>query len=321
VRSSGTFRETWVLEWQPELSVSVVEAAVWGTTVPAAAAGKVAEVASDAGLAQLAETLDTCLKADLPDSVAGLLRALDQRAALDADVVHLMEALPALVRAQRYGDVRGTDVSALSRVSAALVLRICTALPQAVTGLDDDGAVALRRHVDAVQTAVSLAASGPGSAAHEAWERWLRTLAGLVDRADVNGVLVGRMVRILRDSGRLDDAPVRLGRALSVGVPSSQKAGWVDGFFADGALLLVHDRELLALLDTWVRGLSPQEFVDVLPLVRRTFGSFSPPERRSIATQVSAGGSAPRASAPDDVDEERGLAALATVATILGVRS
>lgn len=321
VRSSGTFRETWVLDWQPDLSVSVVDAALWGTTVPAAASAKVGDVATGAGLAQLTETLETCLKAHLPDSVTGLLRALDQRAAMDVDVVHLMEALPALVRAQRYGDVRGTDVSALSRVSAALVLRICTALPQAVTSLDDDGAAVLRGHVDAVHSAVSLAASGADAAALEALERWLRTLAGLVDRPDVNGVLVGRMVRMLHDNGHLDDARVRLGRALSVGVPSSQKAGWVDGFFADGALLLVHDRDLLALLDGWVRGLSPREFVDVLALVRRTFGSFSPPERRSIATQVRAGGSAPRVAVADDVDEERALVAVATVATILGVRS
>jgi uncharacterized protein DUF5682 len=319
VRSSGTFRETWSLAWQPELSVSVVEAAVWGTTVPSAAAARVEHLAADAGLAGLTEALETTLKADLPESVTALVRALDQRAAVDADVLHLMEALPALVRARRYGDVRGTDVSALARVSAALVLRICTALPQAVTSLDDDGATELRRHVDAVQAAVSLAASGADATAAESQERWLRTLAGLVDRSDVNGLLVGRMVRILRDSGRIDDAALRLGRALSVGVPSAQKAGWVDGFFADGALLLVHDRDLLALLDTWVRGLSPQEFVDVLPLVRRTFGAFSPGERRSIATAVRAGGVAPRTTGPDDVDEERALAALATVATILGV--
>lgn len=320
VRGTGTFRETWRLEWRPELSVSIVEAAVWGTTVPTAAVARVGDVAERAGLARLTATLEDCLKADLPDSVAGLIAALDRRAAMDADLVHLMEALPALVRAQRYGDVRGTDVAALSQAAAALVLRICAGLPQAVTSLDDDGAAVLRRHVDAVQSAVSLAARGTDPDAGAAQERWLDTLVGIVDRADVHGLLVGRMVRVLRETGRLHDAPVRLHRALSVGMPSPAKAAWVDGFFADGALLLIHDRELLALLGTWVRELSPEEFVDVLPLVRRTFGSFSAAERRSIATRVRAGDRSPVPAGRDDVDEERGLAALATVATILGVR-
>ena len=42
---------------------------------------------------------------------------------------------------------------------------------------------------------------------------------------------------------------VRLQRALSAGVPAADKAAWVDGFFADGALLLIHDAELRSLLD------------------------------------------------------------------------
>jgi hypothetical protein len=166
---------------------------------------------------------------------------------------------------------------------------------------------------------VALAAGGADS--HDGTrDRWLSTLAGLVDRSDVNGVLAGRMVRILRDAGRLVDAPTRLERALSVGVPAAHKAAWVDGFFADGALLLMHDRELLGLLDTWVRGLAEPDFVDVLPLVRRTFGAFSAPERRSIATRVRSGAPGPPTPSVEDVDEERALAAVATVATILGVR-
>ena len=171
-----------------------------------------------------------------------------------------------------------------------------------------------------MQSAVSLAASGTDPDAVAALERWLDTLVGIVDRADVHGLLVGRMVRVLRDTGRLDDAPVRLHRALSVGVPSPAKAAWVDGFFADGALLLIHDRELLVFLGGWVRELSAEESVAALPLARRTFGSFSAAERRSIATRVRAGDRAPVSAGRDDVDDERGLAALATVATILEVR-
>ncbi len=47
VRSTGTFRETWALQWEPELSVSLVEASRWGTTVESAAHALVLDRADD----------------------------------------------------------------------------------------------------------------------------------------------------------------------------------------------------------------------------------------------------------------------------------
>ena len=44
-RGTGTFRESWRLGWQPEFAVDLVEASVYGTTVPAAATARVAEQA------------------------------------------------------------------------------------------------------------------------------------------------------------------------------------------------------------------------------------------------------------------------------------
>ena len=91
----------------------------------------------------------------------------------------------------------------------------------------------------------------------------------------------------------------------------------MEGFFADGALLLIHDAELRSLLDGWVTSLDEREFTDLLPLVRRTFGTFTPAERRSLAGRLTARGS----DAPSpvvDLDEELARGALATVDLILG---
>ncbi|HVQ89741.1 MAG TPA: DUF5682 family protein [Mycobacteriales bacterium] len=160
-RATGTFRETWTLGWQPELAVAVVTASTWGTTVEAAATAKLAAAADPAGstsggLAELTAAVERCLLADLPGALPALLTALDAAAAADLDVVHLMAALPALARALRYGDVRGTDVSALARVAGVLLVRICAGLPAATTGLDDEAAAALCRQVDETHAAVAL---------------------------------------------------------------------------------------------------------------------------------------------------------------------
>ncbi|WP_405462203.1 DUF5682 family protein [Streptomyces sp. NBC_00101] len=155
--STGTFRETWRLRWEPELSVRIAEAGTWGTTVLTAATAKAeAEARAATTLTEVTALAERCLLAGLPGALPVVMRALADRAALDADVGRLAEALPALARSLRYGDVRATDTSALGEVAAGLATRICVGLPAACTGLDADSAEAMRRAVDEVHGAIAL---------------------------------------------------------------------------------------------------------------------------------------------------------------------
>ena len=345
VQSQGTFRETWESRWEPEYSVAIVEASVWGTTVASAATARVQKIIDEGSLVELTSAVERCLLAELPRALDQLLATLANKAALDADVVHLMDALPALARAQRYGDVRKTDTRALRKVSEVLVVRICAGLRQAVASLDAENAAAMRRRIDAVNAAIVLLSesadevdgvpdepveAGPstisGRRHSESWgrpdprTRWLQTLATMIDRTDVHGLLLGRIVRLLLDADELTDVPVRLERALSAGVPAADKAAWVDGFFTDGALLLIHDAELRRLLDEWVNQLDEVQFVDMLPLLRRTFGTFAPAERQAIAERIALGTKDRDRQPPEEVDLELAVPALATVDLILGER-
>jgi hypothetical protein len=324
IASQGTFREVWASRWRPEYSVQLVEASVWGTTVESAATARVDQIRRDGTLPELTRTVGRCLLAALPAALEALLDTVAERAARDADVVHLMEALPPLARAQRYGDVRQTDTGALTRVIDTLVVRTCAGLSGAVSGLDAENAAAMRRRIDELNGALGLLEMRPNPVEGPSVSptrvglrrRWLATLAQLVDRPDLHGLLQGRIVRLLTDAEVLDDAARRLGRALSAGVDAADKAAWVEGFFADGALLLIHDPGLRDLLDGWVGGLTEAEFTDLLPLVRRTFGTFSAAERRTIAGRLSTTEAAP--AAEEDLDLARAGRALATIDLILG---
>jgi hypothetical protein len=324
VQSQGTFRETWESQWEPEYTVAIVEASVWGTTVESAATARVEKIIAEGSLVELTQAVERCLLADLPRALEGLLATLADKAALDADVVHLMDALPALARAQRYGDVRQTDNRALRRVSEVLVVRICAGLRQAVAQLDATNAATMRRRIDDVHTAIGLltesalqAQGGTSSARPGVRSRWLETLAAMIDRTDVHGLLLGRIVRLLLDAEQLSDAAVRLQRALSAGVPAAEKAAWVDGFFADGALLLIHDTELRRLLDEWVCQLDDSQFVDMLPLLRRTFGTFAAAERQTIAERIAVRAEDLDRQHSEEIDLELAAPALATVDLIL----
>lgn len=320
VRGLGTFRETWSLTWRPELAVDVVEAAVWGTTVAGAAAAKVRSDALAATLPDLTVLVEQSLMADLPEALTDLLAALDARAARDHDVDQLMAALPPLVRSLRYGDVRGTDLGALDTVVDALVLRICAGLPAVVGHLDDDRAGEVVGHVDRVHAAVALRDDDRSRTA------WLDLLASLVDRADAPGLLLGRVTRLLLDGGRLDPSGAgdRLARALSVGAAPTAKAAWVEGFLAGSGLLLVHDPTLLRVVDEWVAGLDREDFTEVVPLLRRTFGAMPSGERRAIGERVrqvdsAVGRAGTIGGHVEEYDVARAAAALATTMRLLGI--
>jgi Family of unknown function (DUF5682) len=331
VRGTGTFHETWALRWRPELSVAIIDAAVWGTTVAGAASARIVSIAESADrLSVVTGAVVRVLLASLDAALEPVLRALDSLAAADADVISLMTAVPSLVRAVRYGTVRGTPTRALSAVVDALCVRICAGLPAAAGGLADDAAVELRDAMDGLHGALALHEGSATGARSE----WLAALGALAARRDVHGLVAGRVTRMLADTGTLDwpAAARRFGAALSAGVPAAGKAHWAEGFLSGGAggsggLLLVHDRDLLGVLDAWVGSLRADEFEVVLPMLRRTFGEFTAPERASIGRAVRslAGGGLSRSSggsgavaAVDDLDTERAGGAVRTVAAILG---
>ncbi|MER6223671.1 DUF5682 family protein [Streptomyces sp900105755] len=296
--STGTFRETWRLRWEPELSVRVAEAGVWGTTVEGAATGRAeADAVQASDLADVTGLAEHCLLAGLPDALPVVMRALADRAALDTDVGRLAQALPALVRSLRYGDVRGTDTRALAEVAAGLAERVFVGLPPACAALDADAADEMRGHVDAVHTAVGLlgeTAAQAGSGHSDLRLRWRAVLRTLSGRDTVPGVLRGRAVRILLDEGELEpqQAARLMGLVLSPGTPPADAAAWIEGFVGGsggGGMLLVHDERLLGLVDAWLTGVPAEAFTDVLPLLRRTFSVYEPGVRRTIGELVRRG--------------------------------
>jgi hypothetical protein len=149
----------------------------------------------------------------------------------------------------------------------------------------------------------------------------LGTLEGLSDRTSVPPLIGGRLTRLMLDTSRVESGEValRLGRALSPGTPTGEAAGYVEGFLAGGGLLLVHDERLLGLVDGWLSGIPDEAFLEVLPLLRRTFGTFAKPERRSIGDRARALGGIREVVAEDnDLDAELAASVLPTVARLLG---
>ena len=314
----GTFKEGWRVQWQPEFAVKLIEAGIWGNTILDAAttfARDTADKASD--LPMLTRLLDQVLLADLSNAVSYLMTRLQAEAAVHSDVAHLMEALPPLANVVRYGNVRKTDTTLVAHIIDGIVARICINLPGACSSLNDEAATQMYERLNQVNSAISLLQN------EEHLASWRQVLSQLADEeGNIHNLLAGRSCRLLLDAGIFDaDEAARLmGLALSTATEPPQAAAWVEGFLKGSGLLLLHDDKLWQVLDSWVTQLKEDTFTALLPLLRRTFSTFSVPERRQMGERVKRGKLSPTTKVEErEFDELRAESILPMIAQLLGV--
>jgi hypothetical protein len=279
----GSFHEDWKIKWQVEFVIGLIEANVWGNTVARAATARSIDAADKSeDLPALTEVLDQVILAGLPEAVEHALSRVRDQAAISADVRHLMDALPPLARVARYSDVRGAKAEEVLPVYTALFERALIGLPGACGSLDDDAAAAMVGSMNHVDGSVRLLDNAGQR------EEWIATLRGLVKRESIHGLARGRSARFLLDLGALDEPDLqRLARlALSTVTPAPQAGAWVEGVLQGGGLALLHQDGLWQALDGWLSDLAPEEFIALLPLLRRSFSGFQPPERRQMGEKV-----------------------------------
>ncbi|MFT3721863.1 DUF5682 family protein [Pseudorhodoferax sp.] len=344
-RSRGTFRESWQLQWAPELAVRIIEASVHGATVAQAATARLrASLTPETPLPQIAQAIDDALLADLPALVEALIATLAERAATTGDVAQLLQALPPLASVYRYGSVRQTDTALLATVIDSLALRAAIALPVACMAMDEDAAAAMQAKVLAAHEALRLRGDGDGNSrddsgngdddepaqdAGQAWRAALRSLA-VGDAAAAR--LRGMACRLLLDEHLLGsgEAVAQFNRNLSLGVAPMDVAAWLDGFLNRQALVLLHDDAISGAVDTWLTQLGEAQFAQILPLVRRSFSDFSKHDRQRLGEKVkrspSPGAATAVAMAPapagDETppwDEPRAALALPVLGQLLGL--
>lgn len=319
-RGTGTFRETLQLCWQPELSVELIAANVYGTTVEQAAKNKLNDRARKAGLAELTELIEQALHAGLSQAIDGLAAELDARAAASSDARVQLEALAPLARVIRYGDVRETNADHLRPVLNTLFERALVGTLPACSQLDDEAAASMIAALSSAQAACMLLDDATLK------QEWLRMLRALADAEPVHPRIRGRACRWLLGQRALTESELstRASLALSPSLEPARAAGWIEGLIEGEGLLLVHQAELLRCLDAWLAQLSAETFQAQLPLLRRAFAALSPAERRKVAGALGAGArpaARELAQTPPELDPERVQRVIPVLARILGVNN
>ena len=322
-RGKGTFKEAWSYRYQPESHITLTERAPYGNTLAAAADGYVSERLQQArSLAELTALLAQVLPADLPALVATLTRHIADLSATQDNLADSLAALPNLADTVRYGNVRELDPAPLLAVLDTLLARLAAGGVQGCLNIDYDSAQALFAPIRQADYQLGLL---DNAALDAYWRRFLESVLA-ADRA--HPLLSGNAARLLFDKQHLDAGRCAelLAQNLSAANPSEHAAYWLEGYlYQSGTVLLLHD-PLWHILDDWLRALTPEHFTELLPLLRRTFGSFEPGERRQLGDKAREhAGDRPATTSParvaDNTDHhsDHALAALQTVAAWLDV--
>lgn len=282
----GTFKEQWRLQWDPAFSIDIIEKGTWGTTVEEASAAYVIEQARNAGtLKGVANYLEEALHAELERAVDVLIQQINNLSAASGDVLQLMEAVPPLVHVARYGNVRRTDMQLVLQIISSMVTRVCIGLPNAVSGIDEEAAQSLLHLVQRVHEAIAIMQEPDVTA------QWQSMLGVIATNPHAAPVISGYATRLLSDGQLLkgEDLVRAFHYRMSAANPPDVSSSWLEGFLRGSGSILLVDQVLWLLVHQWVVQLDPATFTQVLPLLRRTFANFTPPERRKLGEKVKSG--------------------------------
>jgi hypothetical protein len=279
-RSRGTFRENWLLCWQPEFAVRLVEHLVYGSTIVEAAGARLAEAMHAEGdLGSLAGLVRSAMVADLSIAVELGIELLARKAALTSDCQTLLRSLPPMADVIRYGEARAGAADQMSALMPRLVQQAALSLPYAVRDLDSDAATSFRNDILAAEAAIQLALLDGEICTH-----WHESLWQSLSDPRTTPLIAGLVARLLYEAERVSvqEAAILLGRMLSPGTAVVDAAGFFDGFFDTAGQRLIHDGPLRQAVDEWLAGLTEEDFIAYLPLFRRVFSTLDKSERRRL---------------------------------------
>lgn len=317
VSGKGTFKEEWTLRWYPELTINLLEKAPWGNTVDEAAANYLENKAKKcARLDEITPLVQTAIPADLPTALGAVMRKMDELAATTSDISMLMDAFTPLAQVSRYGNVRRTDRESIDLIMTTIFYRIIAGLPAGCTGIDDEQAAVMTEKIREVNQAIQMLEK------QELTEAWTATLGTIFHSDRTAPFIQGYSCKALYDSRLLemDSTFNAFAKALSPNNEPSASANWLEGFLNDAATVLILDDVIWDVVNDWLQSLDDATFLQVVPLLRRTFANFSNVEKRKIAGRARQGKSGTSSPQTIDIDPQRAAQVLPILELLMGIK-
>jgi len=307
-------RESWEAQWTPSTDIALVEKIALGNTLQQVTDRILAQRLEKAGTTgQAAAVLLEAVVTSCPRPAADAMVACDRLAATDDDLPSLAHACLSLSGLVSYGTSRD---ALLGQGSQATLRALCRkTFDRAVLRVrpacqgDDDAVAPVPR---ALQTLHDIALAQP----EVDREAWIAALRALVEDYAIHPAPAGVATALLYLCRAIveEDVATLVGQRLSDTLHPQAAAAYLEGFLRVNAMVLVQSRVTVETLDAWLTSVDPEAFRNILPLLRRAFGSLGAVERRwLLETLVTARGLGAQAKAAMTVITTQDEAKLAEV--------
>jgi hypothetical protein len=308
----GNFHEYWDLEWFPEFELQIIEASMWGNTLEEAAFQSISHQLE----AQiLFEKLGTLLYQALHANIATLIPLISKKISdlgnLTNDVLVLMKVVPPLIWSLRYGNVSNLDTTGLNQLINQIFPRICILLPENIVLLPPDIATDTFTTLNHLHQALQLLDDDSFQ------EQWISTLIKIAEMSEANPLIKGSCIRLLLiREGMAEPTINKLVRYnLSSIHDPFYPCYFLEGLLYGGGWLLIQKPSLRNIIDQWIMPLNQDQFISFLPILRRTFSTFSIEEKEALYDLLFAGKFA--AVSHSELNEKRRALVLPTLRYLL----
>ncbi|HNZ71263.1 MAG TPA: DUF5682 family protein, partial [Prolixibacteraceae bacterium] len=285
-RTKGTFKESWITEWSPDMMIDLIDKAFLGNTVQIAAQSIImGECEAAQTVTGVTDLIVLTIPSELFDCIDALLEKIVALSSISSDIIDLMKSLPNLIEVSRYGNVRKSDLTILNTIVKQLLVKVFVGLPNACYGLDEDNSNQVFLLISRLNDVIRLYDDD------DTLQQWNETLHHLIDKDGVHPIILGCICRLLLDAKELSEQETdnRISFALSPANDPYRVASWLEGFLKGNGMILIYDNRLWNLIYSWVSLLKREVFMEVLPLLRRTFSTFEFGERKQIGLKAKQG--------------------------------
>lgn len=283
IEGKGTFKESWELVYKPELNLQIIEMAIFGNTVEEASYTLAKTTADNAKkISEITNLLDDVVPADLPQMAEYLTKKLDSVSIVSTDITEMMDAVPKLSNIVLYGNVRNKNYTEISQILYSFIVRITASGTEPCEKIDEEQATEIIEKITQMDMSI-------GSLNDDYYISLMnRYLNKLRNVKEVNPMISGFASRMLYDKTIITTTEMLTSMSFytSTANKPNEIAYWFEGFFRKSGTILLLDDKLWMMLNSWIQSLDYEKFIEFLPIMRRTFSSYSSSEKEKLAQKA-----------------------------------
>jgi len=269
--SLGTFKTAWHLEWQEDDIIRLSKKIIYGHTVAVATRNYYLHCLEQTTLPSLflANTINSVMHCGVTDLVHEVIRRIPDFLINSNELPHWVKISTSLLRLTSVGSVREIDSEAIGGLLETILPGIILNIPVYFSQID-------LKEADNVLPEVKQWHNALTRTDKEEWlALWYNCMPDLSENRSVSPVLRAWVLAQLMISQQIsfDSALTVFSQELKIDLYLSEKSYYLKNFVSARKLNELELPFFLKVINKWLSPLDEEQFMDVLPLLRKGFAN------------------------------------------------